>query len=169
MKYEDPKTLAALERAAVHISRHRIASIIDVKNWKNFGVLAQVPKPAAHDATPEEDELIRQVWLTMPGYTSWMDAARDLYRYHRHHLYLELSDLTKCDDDCPICQHKRGNPEMDPTAAFEMLVQSLCDGDTAAAKGFAENLEDWMDKGGFAPEIRSVWLRNLIEFCIAEF
>jgi hypothetical protein len=40
---------------------------------------------------------------------------------------------------------------MDPNATLELIRQALRDGDREAAREAAENLNEWVGRGGFAP------------------
>ena len=40
---------------------------------------------------------------------------------------------------------------MDPNETLRIIAEALDDGDYAEAREFAINLEDWLHKGGFAP------------------
>jgi hypothetical protein len=40
---------------------------------------------------------------------------------------------------------------MDPNATLELIAQALRDGDREAAREAAENLSEWIRRGGFPP------------------
>lgn len=42
---------------------------------------------------------------------------------------------------------------MDPQATWLAMIQALIDDDRETASEFAENLIDWLDRGGFSPSV----------------
>jgi len=77
-QHEDRKR--ALSAAQFTISSARAREIKLLCDWKNGGVLGGLPRPSYPSLTPEEDELIRQLWLTLDGSACWMDALSMLCR-----------------------------------------------------------------------------------------
>lgn len=45
---------------------------------------------------------------------------------------------------------------MDPTACYCEMLASLQDNDVDAAREHAENLQRWLDRGGFCPQGQSL-------------
>ena len=56
---------------------------------------------------------------------------------------------------------------MDPQATWQHMIDSYCEGDIAAATEAAEDLVDWLTRGGFPPQVlpdrpmNDGWNRNV--------
>lgn len=69
------ETDRAIYRARLVISPDRAREILSLKIWEHgmCGCL-NAAKPEVNPLTKEEDRVIRQVWDTLPGSSSWMSA-----------------------------------------------------------------------------------------------
>jgi len=74
MTQSQAKRIRAFEAAVKLISRERSKEILAWRNWKNGGVLGGAPPPDHPDMTDDENEAIKQLWLTLDGSASWMSA-----------------------------------------------------------------------------------------------
>ena len=45
-----------------------------------------------------------------------------------------------------------GSSPLDPTTCYTEMLTSMRDGDTAAAREHAMNLQHWLNRGGFCPQ-----------------
>lgn len=77
-QHQDRKRALMAALSTIRPSRAREIKLLC--DWKNGGVLGRMPRPSYPSPTPEEDELIRQLWLTLDGSASWMDALYMLCR-----------------------------------------------------------------------------------------
>ena len=78
MAQSQAKRIRAFEAAVKLISRERSKEILAWRNWKNGGVLGGMPSPAYPDMTDDENDAIRQLWMTLDGSACWMWALHML-------------------------------------------------------------------------------------------
>lgn len=70
-----PEQRAAQEAARLVVPPVRAQAIRRLKSWEQGGCLVKdAARPDVEPVTPEEDQAIRQLWETLPGWTSWMTA-----------------------------------------------------------------------------------------------
>lgn len=72
MSQSDSRT--AFDAARKIVSIPRANEILRWKNWQHGGVLGGAPKPPFPRLTPEENDVIKQLWLTLDGSSCWMTA-----------------------------------------------------------------------------------------------
>lgn len=77
-QHEDRKRAFVAAQSTINPVRAREIKLLC--DWKNGGVLGGLPRPSYPSLTLEEDELIRQLWLTLDGSACWMDALYMLCR-----------------------------------------------------------------------------------------
>ena len=66
--------LEAFDAARNIVSIARANEILRWKNWQHGGVLGGAPKPPFPRLTPEENNAIRRLWMTLDGSSCWMSA-----------------------------------------------------------------------------------------------
>jgi hypothetical protein len=54
---------------------------------------------------------------------------------------------------------------MDPNACFEELLDAVASGEADLAREHAENLLDWLARGGFSPAAETLRLSAVEGFC----
>ena len=72
----------AFEAACTVVSLERAEAILKLKNWQHGGCLTVRTRPEIPDVSDEEDQAFRKLWLTLPGWSSWMTS---LYLVRNHH------------------------------------------------------------------------------------